>query len=117
MSQAITREEVARTIDRGEVTVVEALPPAYYEDVHLPGAINLPHDQVDELASDLLPDKQAEIVVYCADDACPNSTIAARRLTQLGYANVFDYEGGKQDWLDAGLPTESGSPAHHGGAR
>jgi 3-mercaptopyruvate sulfurtransferase SseA len=26
----------------------------------------------------------------------------------IGYANVFEYEGGKQDWMDAGYPTESG---------
>jgi 3-mercaptopyruvate sulfurtransferase SseA len=25
----------------------------------------------------------------------------------MGYTNVRDYEGGKQDWIDAGLPTES----------
>jgi rhodanese-related sulfurtransferase len=25
----------------------------------------------------------------------------------MGYTNVSDYEGGKQDWIDAGLPTES----------
>jgi len=29
-------------------------------------------------------------------------------LTAMGYENVYDYEGGKQDWVNAGLPTESG---------
>ena len=117
MSTAITREQVAAMIDRGGVTVVEALPASYYEDAHLPGAIHLPHDQVDELASRLLPDTQAEIVVYCSNAACQNSTLAAQRLTELGYVNVFDYEAGKQDWTDAGLPTESGRSAAVGGAR
>jgi len=27
----------------------------------------------------------------------------------MGYENVSDYEGGKQDWIDAGLPIETGS--------
>jgi rhodanese-related sulfurtransferase len=31
----------------------------------------------------------------------------ARELAALGYTNVRDYAGGKQDWIDAGLPTES----------
>lgn len=110
MSTTITRDEVAAMIDRGDVTVIEALPANYYEDAHLPGAINIPHDQVIELAPELLPDKQAEIVVYCSNDACRNSTIAAKQLTALGYFNVYDYEAGKQDWIDAGLPTESGQP-------
>jgi rhodanese-related sulfurtransferase len=26
----------------------------------------------------------------------------------MGYENAYEYEGGKQDWLDAGYPTESG---------
>jgi len=25
----------------------------------------------------------------------------------MGYENAIDYEGGKQDWIDAGYPTES----------
>jgi 3-mercaptopyruvate sulfurtransferase SseA len=29
-------------------------------------------------------------------------------LTAMGCENVFEYEGGKQDWMDAGYPTESG---------
>jgi len=26
----------------------------------------------------------------------------------MGYENAFEYEGGEQDWMDAGYPTESG---------
>jgi hypothetical protein len=26
----------------------------------------------------------------------------------MGYENAFEYEGGKQDWIEAGYPTESG---------
>jgi hypothetical protein len=41
----ITRKELAGRLERGEdVVLVEALPPMYYEDAHLPGAINMPHD-------------------------------------------------------------------------
>jgi rhodanese-related sulfurtransferase len=81
----------------------------YYEDAHLPGAINIPHDQVDSLATATLPDKEQEIVAYCSNQACQNSTIAANRLTQMGYTNVRDYEAGKQDWIEAGLQVERGA--------
>jgi len=33
--------------------------------------------------------------------------MAARELAEMGYTNVADYTGGKQDWIDAGYPTES----------
>jgi rhodanese-related sulfurtransferase len=120
MTQHITRQDVADRIERGEVTVVEALSPTHYAEAHLPGAINVPHDRVDELAETLLPDKDAAIVVYCADTTCANSGIAASRLVDLGYRNVFDYDAGKQDWIDAGLPTEEQScdrPYQHSDAQ
>lgn len=88
------------------VTLVEALPEQYYRDWHLPGARHLPHDQVRQLAPSVLPDKGAEIVVYCASASCQNSHIAAKVLEQLGYTRVSVYAGGKQDWQEAGLPVE-----------
>jgi rhodanese-related sulfurtransferase len=109
MAPKITREDLKARLDRGErLILVEALPAKYYLDRHLPGAINMPHDQVDALAPSLLPDKTAQIVVYCASGPCRNSGIAADRLLALGYRDVRDYHEGKQDWVDAGLPTESG---------
>ncbi len=64
----ISREELKQKIDRGDkFYLVETLPAQTYSHAHLPGAINLPPNQVRELASSLLPDKAAEIVVYCAN--------------------------------------------------
>jgi rhodanese-related sulfurtransferase len=63
----ISRDELKARLDRGDdFTLVEALPPPAYHDGHIPGAINLPPVQVRELAPKRLPDKTAEIVVYCA---------------------------------------------------
>jgi rhodanese-related sulfurtransferase len=110
MNNTITRTELRDAIEAGEVTVVEALPASYYEDAHLPGAINIPHTEVRALAPALLPDKDAAIVTYCANTACPNSGIAATVLGKLGYTNVRDYVEGKQGWQEAGLPLEQGAP-------
>jgi rhodanese-related sulfurtransferase len=112
MVSTITREELKAKLDRKEkLILVEALPETYYLDKHLPGAINIPHDQVDALAPALLPDKAAQIVVYCANAPCRNSALAARRLVELGYTEVRDYHEGKQDWVAAGLPVERGAGA------
>ena len=68
MVATITRDELKAKMDRGErFKLVETLAPTAYEHAHLPGAINLPPDQVARLAPTLLPDKTAEIVVYCSN--------------------------------------------------
>lgn len=108
MSQIISREELRIKLSSASRPVlVEALPEKYYAAKHLPGALHLPHDQVDALAAGLLAQKSAEIVVYCANRQCQNSHIAAHRLSVLGYVNVSVYAGGKQEWEEAGLPFEA----------
>jgi rhodanese-related sulfurtransferase len=108
MTTQLTRAELqTRIAANPAIILVEALPEKYYRERHLPGALHLPHDQVKELAAGLLPDKQAEIVTYCASATCQNSHIAAKLLWQMGYANVSVYVGGKQDWIEAGLLLES----------
>lgn len=109
MTQTIERNEIKRLLDDGgPLTIVEALPEKYWKHSHLPGALNLPHDRVRELAPSLLPDKDALIVVYCANEPCRNSTIASEELEAMGYTNIREYVGGKQDWVDAGFPVEKG---------
>ncbi len=67
MVATITRDELKAKMDRGDrFTLVETLPIKYFRHTHLPHAINLPPDRVSELASQLLPDKTADIIVYCA---------------------------------------------------
>ena len=67
MVAIISRDDLKLKIDQGEsFLLVETLPATAYQHAHLPGAINLPPDQVAQLAPTLLPDKTADIVVYCA---------------------------------------------------
>ena len=104
----IDRDGVEAAIAANAI-VVEALPAQYYDDAHLPGARNLPHDSDDATIAAVLPDRGTTVVVYCSNVACQNSTILSRRLAELGYADVRKYEAGKEDWVNAGLPVESGT--------
>ncbi len=68
--ETISRDELKQKIDRKDnFLLVETLPQTAYQHAHLPGAINLPPDQVPSGAPRLLPDKNADIVVYCASPA------------------------------------------------
>jgi rhodanese-related sulfurtransferase len=66
--RSISREELQEKIDRGDdFVLVDTMAEMYYRHSHLPGATNLPAGEVRERAPELLPDKEAEIVVYCID--------------------------------------------------
>jgi rhodanese-related sulfurtransferase len=108
MTALITRDQLRAEIDAGTVTVLDALGGEYYARQHLPGALPLVESEVDERAATLLPDRTAAIVTYCSNPACPNSQRVAQRLEALGYTNVRKYREGIQDWVEAGLPVESG---------
>jgi rhodanese-related sulfurtransferase len=67
MVETISRDELKAKMDRGDnFFLVEALDERYYRRSHLPGAINLPPKALDR-TEELLPDKGADIVVYCSD--------------------------------------------------
>jgi rhodanese-related sulfurtransferase len=105
----VNRESLVQKIEAGaEFVLVDALAPMSYAASHLPGAINMPPEWVDERAGRHIPDRETEVVVYCSSSECDSSVAVANRLVELGYRNVLHYAGGKQDWADAGLPLEGG---------
>lgn len=106
MTTLITRTDLEALMAAGAVTVIDALPPAYYDQQHLPGAVNLVEADVDLQAHTLLPDRSATIVTYCSNPACGNSKAVANLLEKLGYTDVRTYREGIQDWVGAGLATE-----------
>lgn len=68
MVNTISRNELKQKMDGGDdFMLVETLSENSFQHAHLPGAVNLPPDKVKQLAPELLPDKSADIVVYCAN--------------------------------------------------
>jgi rhodanese-related sulfurtransferase len=105
----ISREMLLQKMQSGdEFVLVDALSPISYATSHLPGAVSMPLEWVDERARRRIPDRDTEVVVYCASSTCDSSVAVATRLIELGYRNVRHYAGGKRDWLEAGLRLEGG---------
>lgn len=108
MTNTITREQIKEKLDaKDQVTIIEALPKKYFDAEHLPGALNIPHGEIQAHAPNMLPDKEAFIVVYCASTNCRNSKTATDTLQRMGYTNAFEFVEGKQHWLEADFPVES----------
>jgi rhodanese-related sulfurtransferase len=68
MESTISTDELKTKLDRKQnITVVETLAPERYREAHIPGALNIPPEKIKELAPQLLPSKDAEIVTYCTN--------------------------------------------------
>ncbi|MBI3299929.1 MAG: rhodanese-like domain-containing protein [Elusimicrobia bacterium] len=77
----------------------------YKAEANIPGSQWLPVDSLTEtLINEKAPTKDALIVTYCGGLKCPSSKQAADKLVSLGYTNVFAFEGGLQEWTEAGFP-------------
>jgi molybdopterin/thiamine biosynthesis adenylyltransferase/rhodanese-related sulfurtransferase len=76
-----------------------------WQEGHLPGAFHIPRGNLESRIEALVPDKQHEIVVYCASGA--RSAFAAKSLEELGYTNVSSMSGGFTDWKRNGYEFET----------
>ncbi|HXG76795.1 MAG TPA: rhodanese-like domain-containing protein [Gaiellaceae bacterium] len=105
----IATDELRALLEEGAgVVLVDALSPISYAGAHLPGAVNIPPERVDDLAPRRIPALDSPVVVYCAGEDCDSSVAVARRLLGLGYRDVRHYAGGKEAWRASGLPLEGG---------
>ncbi len=103
MARTVDLERVQELLEGG-AQLVEVLPSEEYDELHLPGAVNLPLKQLDARHADRL-DRERPVVVYCWDALCDMSPRAATRLEQLGF-DAYDYARSKVDWMAHGLSME-----------
>jgi rhodanese-related sulfurtransferase len=104
----LKKEELKKMIDNKEdFKLVNVLSEGAFEMKHIPGSISIPiNDKFEDGVKKKISDKNAKIVVYCASFECQASPRAAKKLDEMGYTNVYDYEGGISDWEEAGYPLE-----------
>jgi len=104
--KTITAKELKEKIDKGEdFVLIDVLSKESFEAKHIKGSINIPTSELGQRVNEL-PDKDKEIIVYCASKTCPASPAAARHLEDLGYTNVVDFEDGLAGWIEAGFSLE-----------
>jgi rhodanese-related sulfurtransferase len=87
----------------GETLFVDAREPDFYEDGHIPGAVNLPASRASQ-AGALPGDPDRPVIVYCTGADCRDSRTVALALCAAGRRNVDVFAGGWDEWTQAGLP-------------
>ena len=86
---------------------MDAREPAFFEEGHIPRAINLPRDSI--LRAKFLgelSDKARPVIVYCSDEDCDDGKIVAKGLLALGHSKVSVFAGGWDEWAASGSPME-----------
>lgn len=100
--EAVSKEALLTGLKSGQVALlVDVRPEDEYAAGHLPEAINIPLDQMEDML-DRLP-RDREIVAYCRGPYCSLSHEAVQRLRQLGY-KIRRFREGYPEWKAAGLP-------------
>ena len=100
----VSQEALLARQQRGDAAlfVLDVRTPEEFAAGHIPGAVNIPHDQVAARLMDVPKDK--DVVIYCRSGR--RSAIAAEALAANGYTRLGHLEGDMQAWEAKGRPVE-----------
>jgi ArsR family transcriptional regulator len=101
--EAISRKELLKRSKDGLVTVLDVRPSEEYEMGHIPGALNIPINEIEQHLADL--PKGQEIIAYCRGEYCVLAFEAVAALRKKGFS-ARRLEEGYPEWRAAGLPVE-----------
>ncbi|MDO4492026.1 MAG: rhodanese-like domain-containing protein [Lachnospiraceae bacterium] len=94
--QSISMEEAQAAFELdGSYVILDVRRADEYAEGHIPGAINIANEDIQDKEPDELPVKDQIIYVYCRSGR--RSVEAATKLAALGYTNVIEC-GGILDW-------------------
>ena len=94
--QKITAQEAKQVMDENpDAIIIDVREQSEYDAGHIPNATLLPLGQLEALAAEALPDRNAPLLVYCRSGR--RSKAGAESLVSLGYTDVRDF-GGIIDW-------------------
>jgi rhodanese-related sulfurtransferase len=103
--KVITAEELTAQIQNAQAPLIlDVRTEKEYADGHIPGALNIPHDQLADRLSEIDAAKTEEIVVHCRSGH--RAGIAEKVLIEAGYSNVRDLDGHMNGWRSGGYPIE-----------
>ena len=106
-TEAVDTDELLRHLGAGDAAVIlDVRPEAEYAAGHLPGAVNIPLEELADRLSELPRD--AEVVAYCRGQYCVLAHDAVRLLTGAGLRAKRATQG-VLEWRVAGVPVEPGA--------
>ena len=94
--RSISQEEAMEMIEKEDnYVILDVRRDDEYKDGHIPGAINLPNEEISDVRPERLPDLDQVILVYCRSGN--RSKQASEKLAKMGYRNIYEF-GGINTW-------------------
>ncbi len=98
----------ARLEDGTAPVLLDVRSPEEFAAGHIPGAINIPYDEVPARLAEIAEYRDAELVVYCRTGR--RAKIAEAALREAGFRRVADLEGHMTEWTAARHPVSDPQP-------
>ncbi|MBW1784463.1 MAG: rhodanese-like domain-containing protein [Deltaproteobacteria bacterium] len=100
----VSVSEAKALLDKGGYVFLDCREPKEFKMGHIPGAVNIPRGLLEFKISKKIPDKNANIIMYCKKGG--RGCLATCTLCQMGYKNAKNMSGGWMAWEKAGYPIE-----------
>ncbi len=104
-AEQIGADEVQQQIEAGTAPLIlDVRTAAEYADGHLPGAVNISHDELGDRLAELDVKRGDMVIVYCRSGR--RAGVAEALLGEAGFTDLRDLEGHWLGWSEAGRPIE-----------
>ena len=101
---SISQDEAVEMMEKESgYLIVDVRRPDEFAEGHIPDAINVPNEEINDTEPKALPDKGQLILVYCRTGR--RSKEACSKLADMGYTNIYEF-GGIVDWKGAVISEE-----------
>ena len=92
----VSMDDIVKIMNENkDYVIVDVRTPDEYKEGHIPNAINIPNETINETIYNKLKDKNQLILIYCRSGS--RSRQAAYKMQKLGYTNLVDF-GGIINW-------------------
>lgn len=101
----VSAPRLAAQLDKGDAPLIlDVRSEQEFQSGHVPGATNIPYQELPDNLSKLSGGKDREIVVYCESGG--RADVANNFLESAGYTRVHNLEGHMRHWREGGFPQE-----------
>ena len=101
----ITQEQFLKSQQSSNISIIDVRSVEEFNNGHIPGAINIPHNQIQDHLELLLTLKKQPVVVYCRSGR--RAAIAEKAMIELGLKDVHHLEGDWLSWQEKSLPVST----------